>query len=809
MKGFGLFLLSFRPLILVFFIVLFGVRCYEVAQFDFTLVSVNPINTFFIGIIQDSWFSILLWFFIALVSYPLHLINPRVAYRFSVVTVALVSLFHIGFSYYFLLMNKPVDESLFFFSLQELTLIIGLTNRINFPIVLMFVLLSLAYSRGVRYLNRQLPVVPNSKGILLYAVLFVCAIAFSSVINYTNENDKLAESLIANKSAYFIDHAMTYFTADEEAQSKISASDFKLLSPAFYGRKLVTNNQYPLLHSPDAFSKLAPCFNKTTNNKQPDIVVVIVESLSTELVGKYAYKTGHLMPFLDSLSKKAIYFPNTLSTAQRTHNILPALLASVPNTIDGAVFQQIDYPDHFSLYNLLRRNYYTRFYCGVLLEYINMRGFMNYHHVDQLSDRWHPRVKAHSDLVNSPWGIPDNDLFLQAQLDFKKRNYYTKNRFDVFLTISTHDPYVYPNKTIYGQLATQQISKINDSKTRSILLPKATELGSFCYTDASLRTFFEREKKLPNYKNTIYIITGDHGSELCALDPVSNYKVPLLIVSSLLKTPKKIYNVVSHLDIPPTILSFLHQEYNVDVPVSLPFVGKELDMRSGFHNHRSLVFTTSQLKTSDLYQNGVFFVGNNCYSSDHELKPTKLNAHKLKRYFKSQLAYYQRFSRYTINQNRLIPPFNFKRYVEQKVWQKQLKASATIAPENAHKKMILFSIFPMKNLINHEIKIEIISSVFLNKPSDLNCYTDFVIADSEITWPKKSAVLYTALRPVLSGKFKPNQQNKIVFTVQFDPRKMHKLTSKSNMYFYLNRTKARKKLFSHLESNISINKKIK
>lgn len=809
MKGFGLFLLSFRPLILVFFIVLFGVRCYEVIQFDFNLVSVNPINTLLIGVVQDSWFCILLWLSLAFITFPLHKINPRLAYRLIVTMVALITLFQIGFSYYFLLMNNPVDESLFFFSLQELSLIIGITNRVNGPIILLFITLCVAFSWGVRTIKKSLSIVPTSSGITRYVLVFIVALGFSSWLNYTNENDKLAESLVANKSAYFIGHSFTYFTAEDQTQTKVKTADFNQLDPAFYGRKSVNHDQYPVMHSLDSKSNLALFFKRTKTNKQPDIVVVIVESLSTELVGKYAHKTGHLMPFLDSLSNQAIYFPNTLSTAQRTHNVLPALLASVPNVVDGAVFQQINYPDHFSLFNLLRKSYYTRFYCGVLLEYINMRGFMNYHHVAKISDKWHPTVKAHSDLVNSPWGIPDNDLFQQAQLDFNKSNYATKNRFDVFLTISTHDPYVYPNKELYSKRAFEKINSIKDAKLHTMLLPKASELGSFCYTDDALSAFFEREKKLPNYENTIYIITGDHGSELCGIDPVSNYKVPLLIVSSLLKSPKKINNIVSHLDVPPTILSFLHHEYHAAVPTDVPFIGKELDVRPGFHYQRSLVFTTSQLKTSDLYQNGVFYVGNNCYAIDHDLKPTKIQSNKLKRHFKKQLAYYQRFSRYTINQNKLIPPFNFKRYVQQKVWRKAFTESVIITNQKIHKKMTLFSKVPLHDLMNSELKIEVKSSVFLKKPSDLNDYVDFVIADSEITWPQKSKVLYTALRPVLTGKFKPNQQNEIVYTVQFDPRLMEKLTSNSTLYFYLHRTKARKKLFSHLESNISINKKIR
>ena len=807
MKGFGLFLLSFRPLMLVFFILLFGVRCYEVTQFDFQLIAISPISALLIGVFQDAWFTLLLWLILSLLSFPVKKHYPQLANRFFFVSLVTIVLFQIGFSYYFLLMNQPVDESLFFFSFQELSLIIGLTNRINMPIILLFIVLFYAFIGGVRFLRKKLSYFPTNTGLISYVASFTLAIVFSPHLNYKDENDKTAEALVSNKVAYFVAHSITYFLSDDFKQSSVKTADFEELSPAFYGKRSVCDDQYPLMRPLPKTSQLAPLFKRTSTNKQPDVVFVIVESLSTELVGEYAEKTGHLMPFLDSLSKQALYFPNALSTAQRTHNVLPAMLASVPNVIDGAVFQQIDYPDHFSLFNLLRSSYHTRFYCGVLLEYINMRGFMNYHHVAQLSDKWHPSIKAHSDLVDSPWGIPDNDLFRQAAMDFRKSNYASKSRFDVFLTISTHDPYIYPNKGYYTEKAVQKINHISHPEVRTKLLPKAADLGSFSYTDDALKAFFEREKKSPNYKNTIYVITGDHGSELCTIDPVSNYKVPLLIFSPLLKSPKTSLNIVSHLDIPPTILSFLKQEYNLSVPSDVPFIGKELDVRSGFHQQRSFVFTTSQLKTTDLYENGTFFVGNNCYQIDEQLKPTRFYSNKLKRHFKKQLTYYQRFSRYTINQNKIIPPYNFNRYSDQKIWKSYVLKAQPIKNEKPAKKMVLFSQIPLAELKENELKIEVKSAVFLQKAADLDDFSDVVIAHQKTKWPKKAAVLYKALRPVLVRKFKPNALNEVVFTVQFDPRLIEKLNNKKYLFFYLHRSKARKKLFSHVETIISINKK--
>ncbi|MFN6083299.1 MAG: LTA synthase family protein, partial [Fluviicola sp.] len=184
-------------------------------------------------------------------------------------------------------------------------------------------------------------------------------------------------------------------------------------------------------------SALSPYFKDS--DKKPNIVFVIVESLSSELIGENGKQTGQLMPFLDSLSQESLFFPNTLSTAERTHNVLPATLCSLPNSVDGTVFQQIEYPNHWSLMSLLKKDYFSRFYCGVKMEFINMQGFMRFQKTDLLSEKWSEENRKDSARIKASWGFPDECIYRQSEQDLEEIK-TNKALFDVFLTISSHDP---------------------------------------------------------------------------------------------------------------------------------------------------------------------------------------------------------------------------------------------------------------------------------------------------------------------------------------------------------------------------------
>src|SRR5207302_7789205 len=108
------------------------------------------------------------------------------------------------------------------------------------------------------------------------------------------------------------------------------------------------------------------------------------------------------------------------------------------------------------------------------------------------------------------------------------------------------------------------------------------------YTDAALRTYFEEAAKHPGYRNTIFIITGDHRlAEIPPSTRIDRYHVPLIIFSPRLSRPVRIQSISSHLDIAPTLLAFLRRRYGLAAPARVTWVCSGLDMAPSLRNvHR-------------------------------------------------------------------------------------------------------------------------------------------------------------------------------------------------------------------------------
>ena len=77
-------------------------------------------------------------------------------------------------------------------------------------------------------------------------------------------------------------------------------------------------------------------------------------------------------------------------------------------------------------------------------------------------------------------------------------------------------------------------------------------------------------KNQPYFNNTIFVFTGDHGVEgeagkmypaAWTANRLSDEHVPLLFYSPALLTPQKRNEVVSQIDILPTIAGMIHQSY--------------------------------------------------------------------------------------------------------------------------------------------------------------------------------------------------------------------------------------------------------
>jgi len=114
-----------------------------------------------------------------------------------------------------------------------------------------------------------------------------------------------------------------------------------------------------------------------------------------------------------------------------------------------------------------------------------------------------------------------------------------------FLTVSNHSPYVIPPKY-------QDIIGTNDRKI-------------IRFVDDALKTFMENASKQEWFKNTIFVLLGDHGAVLGQPRyeiPIEKNHIPLIIYSQLLKrAPKRFDSLCGQIDVFPTLLGMMNMPY--------------------------------------------------------------------------------------------------------------------------------------------------------------------------------------------------------------------------------------------------------
>jgi phosphoglycerol transferase MdoB-like AlkP superfamily enzyme len=672
---------------------------------------------------------------------------------------------------YFLIAHERLDEAFFLFDWNEIWMIADPGNRLSWSLV--FGSVTLIILPFILYKTiKRVSLTPF--WMLLVALLFISMslISTGSELNSINEN----------RFVYFLKQSfktLFFFSKPSVATNK----DYKNLSPKFYGGHLPLDPRYPLTHRMDSPSLLKDYLNKTSDRKPPHIKIIIVESMSSDLFGQRGKNTGVIMPFLDSISRHSLYFPNAFSTYQRTHNVLPAVLASIPNTINGNVFQQLPFPRHFSLFNLLRKNYHTQFYCGVRLEYLNMVGLMSHYKTDYQSKFWNKKFQLHKESVGSAWGYPDEDLFKQAQYDDSCRFHKIKKPlFRVFLTISSHDPFIYPNKSKWEQEVLKKSSNVKDKKLRYLVRSQAASFGAFSYVDSTLQSFFQAESRQPEYKNTVYIITGDHGTELYRRNALSKYNIPIIIFSPLLKKTATSQAIVSHNDIAPTVLNYLITAYHLNAPDTVHFVGKELKMMSSFKPDRHLMFTTNKLKTTDLVANKLVYMNGQSQVLDSMFDLHPLKNDKRTKWIKQQLKEYQSFTNYTLLQNKVIDSISYVKWTGDRT-QFVIQKRHHFSKIDLNNQMTYLASHGCS--ANKSLKIEVLATMWCEDKNAINNAPTLVLQSKKSKYLSFKWTLNKQIKCHFSGVFKRKSKNQIIYHLEFNPKEIVKLKKGQKVYLYL------------------------
>jgi arylsulfatase A-like enzyme len=348
-----------------------------------------------------------------------------------------------------------------------------------------------------------------------------------------------------------------------------------------------STEEYPLIKKPDIENVLGKYF--ALKNEKPNIVFIMVEGLGRDFVGEGA-EYGGFTPYLDSLSTKSLYWENFLSNTGRTFGVLPSLLGSLPFGKSG--FMELDeFPNKLTLFSVLKNNgYHTSFYQGTNSSFDKVDRFLKSENVDFVLDKSGFGVNYEQqaeDAAGSSWGYPDKELFKKSiSLPREEK----QPRLEVYMTISTHEPFIPPNQDLYESKVEERLSKGGfDSRVEKVIEKNDNVFATLLYTDDAIKWFMNAYKSQPNYDNTIFIITGDHRLiPIPQRNNISRFHVPLIMYSPMLKATRKMSSVSSHFDVTPSILALLENSYELKMPKKVAWMGGAVDMETSFRSTKNI-----------------------------------------------------------------------------------------------------------------------------------------------------------------------------------------------------------------------------
>lgn len=738
------------------------------------------------GIVMDLEFALL----ISLVGFLLSILFLKILGKYSILLFHITSVVAIVANFslltFFLETHQPLGKVFFEMKVEELAMAADLSLYITAKVILVVLGLIILYF-SFFFLFRKISEKPISQKLILVLWLISIAVIPWSVLKTRNT---VSDIVANNKTLFFLDGGRQFYFKSNQDNLPFIDEDFQAMDLSFFQNKKPDNEEYPFFHSLPDSSSLNQFLNHDPETP-PNIVFLIVESLSNQMYGEQASASGHMMTFLDSLSKEGIYYPNFLSTCQRTYNVLPASLASTPNPPNGMELQSGDFPPHWSLISLLNKAYYSRYYCGVPMNYANMGGYMNYHNVDYLVSNF---GKQFSDVIggkNNPWGYPDGELFEQSFIDLNRLQ-IKQPRLDVFLTMSTHAPFMIPNQKHYLNRVQQKFkhSKAEKSK-QEYALKKPESLATYVYTDESLKEYFKIAKQAPDFNNTIYFIFGDHGNHDLLFSGLDRFKTSLIIYSPLLKKPQTIRSVSTHLDLAPSILNFLRLNYpNLNLPSRVPFFGGELSTNPLYECKRTLPLISEHHENIHLVMGEYLLMDGALYKLEADLKPSPINNEEKRSKLIKQLDLYNRLVKYLFNWDRLIPESIFYAYVDKINYDFVYREITN--PDKTKSSLEFIDIGNFSPLVPSwkKIKLECTLEAKITKANYVDSFPKLTFSIENIVENKENElVIWKQTKGRLMEKFVPNGWNKITFATEISFTDIPKILKDNKFSFYLLNTK--------------------
>lgn len=655
------------PLLASFFILLLILRLY--GYFSVATSHAGFFEFIFNSLNFDFFYALTVGLVCFIPIFLIGLINRFVAQLIFVIILTLLLICELAMQQYFFQAMVPLGADFWAYSYDEIQHTVGAAGGISVGIVFLFILLVAAFIGLYIYISKLFErekIQTGYKKIRLIIVGLAILAPFMLVIVAPIQSDYKTEIeyfQALNKMAFFIDKSLEYKTQDasiaslsaQVADAKAATGVSTTGTSANKGPIYIDPANYPFLKKSNDSDVLGQFFNK--GNTKPNIVIILVESLGRAYSGPDAYLTS-FTPFLDSLGAHSLYWSNFLSTGGRTFAVLPSTLGSLPFAEKGFLDLGDAMPDHITLASILEKDgYNANFYYGGDSHFDNMSIFMQkngitIHDIKGFDDSY---LKLPDNGSSPSWGYEDRSLFKYYLAHLPNDN---TPRLDVLLTVANHSPFIVHNQDYYLNLVEQKLNTMTftSEHPRDDYEQYKMKYSTIMYTDNSIRYFIDEYAKKPSFKNTIFIITGDHRMpEIPIATMIDRFHVPLIIYSPMLKKGERFKGVSAQFDITPTLLSYLAKNYGLKTPSVVPWVGGLLDIDPDFRCIKSYPLMRNKNQLVDYLDGEYFMAENQLFKLSNNMEIDPIDDPGIANQITAKFDLYKLNNKKACSENKIIP----------------------------------------------------------------------------------------------------------------------------------------------------------
>ena len=248
---------------------------------------------------------------------------------------------------------------------------------------------------------------------------------------------------------------------------------------------------------------------------QPNIVFIVVESLARDYTG---FGNGKpFTPFLDKIAAdpQTIQFPYCFANGTKSIEMVPSIFCGMPSLMSEFYVTSAYANNKVNNAYQLAKGYKTAFFHGSnngtmgFQSFLKQTGLQQYHGIDQYPSDLYKRD------FDGNWGIFDEPYLQHFSNCLDTLNNPNNPFFASVFTLSSHHPYTIP---------APYLNKLPGSP--------GTVQHTIAYADIALQKFFQTASTKPWFKNTVFVITGDHTSHSDKeyfYSQSGHYEVPFLI----------------------------------------------------------------------------------------------------------------------------------------------------------------------------------------------------------------------------------------------------------------------------------------